>query len=82
MHTYAQPYINVNINRLETVLLTIIVFFTVGGTYFFSPDVNQEDKDRFSWTPLMCMALGMILSPMVAACAPPLAPLFLMVYYV
>jgi len=67
MHTYAQPYINVNINRLETVLLTIIVFFTVGGTYFFSPDVNQEDKDRFSWTPLMCMALGMILSPMVAA---------------
>lgn len=67
LHCYAQPYIDENVNRLESVLLSIVCMFTIGGTYFYSEDVGMENKERWSIVLLVLFLFGAILTPLAVA---------------
>mmetsp|Transcript_36878 Transcript_36878/g.70683 ORF Transcript_36878/g.70683 Transcript_36878/m.70683 type:complete len:647 (-) Transcript_36878:221-2161(-) len=67
LHCYAQPYISVNVNRLESVLLSIVCMFTIGGTYFYSNDVGGDDKEQWSIALLFLFLLGAVMTPLAVA---------------
>lgn len=67
LHCYAQPYIDKNVNRLESALLSIVCMFTIGGTYFYSNDVGGNAKEQWSIALLVLFLLGATMTPLAVA---------------
>lgn len=67
LHSYAQPYIDENVNHLESTLLSIVCIFTIGGTYFYSDDVEGDDKNQWSIALLSMFLLGATMTPLAVA---------------